>query len=59
MESLVGHFDQLWKSGKMTRPQSYGWMRKKMKLSTDDAHIGKFDKAQCEHLVALVRKHFP
>ena len=56
---MVGHFDQLWKSGKMTRPQSYGWMRKKMKLSTDDAHIGKFDKAQCEHLVALVRKHFP
>lgn len=57
-------FDRLWKDKvgdkpRMSRPQAYAWMRKVLKLSESEAHIGKFTAAQCETLVGLVRKKFP
>ncbi len=33
---------------------AYKWMRKVMKLSAEDAHIGKFNKEQCEMLLAYI-----
>jgi ssDNA-binding Zn-finger/Zn-ribbon topoisomerase 1 len=57
-------FDRLWKvkageKARMTRSQAYTWMKKTMKLSDGEAHIGKFSIEQCEKLVALVQKKFP
>lgn len=43
----------------MNRAEAYEWMRKAMKLSRDEAHIGRFGIAKCERLQALVKKKFP
>lgn len=58
-------FDQLWRVGsplkgkRKSRSEAYNWMRKAMKLSHSEAHIGRFDKGQCEKLVTLVYRDFP
>ena len=44
-------FDLLWKHGYMTRRQAYGWMRREMGLSAEEAHIGRFDQQQCADLI--------
>ena len=44
-------FDELWKSGEMTRNQAYSWLKDALNLTEDEAHIGKFDKDQCERLI--------
>lgn len=52
-------FDLIWKQNRLSRAQAYAWMRKKMKLSDEDGHIGGLTKEQCEKLVLLVQKAFP
>lgn len=57
-------FDRLWKGEKdrratMTRAQAYAWMQREMNLPRDGAHIGGFDIAQCNSLIALVKKIHP
>lgn len=44
-------FDKLWRNGGMTRDQAYAWLAKKMELSPDDCHIGKFDEWQCAEAI--------
>ena len=56
-------FDKLWGKGDdipddfkpMRRRQAYAWMRRKMDLTKDEAHIGLFNKVQCELVVDLVK----
>lgn len=57
-------FDRLWKdkeNGKprMSRSAAYAWLRKSMKLSESEAHIGNMTKEQCEKLVVLIQKKYP
>jgi ssDNA-binding Zn-finger/Zn-ribbon topoisomerase 1 len=54
-------FDLLWHQpgGRMSRPEAYAWMRRKMRLSEDQAHIGKFSEEQCTKLIEAVREKFP
>jgi len=52
-------FDQIWKNGYMLRRQAYNWLRTHMDLSHSEAHIGQFDREQCETLIKLVYKAFP
>lgn len=57
-------FDRLWKAkggekAAMTRSAAYAWMRKALKLSEAEAHIGMLTAEQCEKLVNLIRKKFP
>lgn len=47
-------FDERWKSGRESRDESYRWLRRVMGLTREDAHIGKFSKAQCEQLLAIL-----
>jgi ssDNA-binding Zn-finger/Zn-ribbon topoisomerase 1 len=48
-------FDMLWKGiGPLTRKEAYKWMQEKMGLSEAEAHIGMFDKEQCEKLIQVV-----
>jgi hypothetical protein len=49
-------FDELWTSGRMTRKKAYQWVQKVMGLSKRDAHIAKFDLAQCERLIDEVSR---
>lgn len=59
---IVAHaaFDRLWKSfgerrrRSTARTRAYRWLESEMKLSTDDCHIARFTRAQCEEVVRLV-----
>jgi len=46
-------FDQLWKSGEMTRKEAYKYMQKIMNLPKHKCHIGMFQKTECEKLLGL------
>jgi hypothetical protein len=49
-------FDQLWKSGRMTRTAAYAWLASVMKLPAREAHIGKMHIEQCNAVVRLVQE---
>mgnify|MGYP002632205761 CR=1 FL=1 len=53
-------FDLLWKgpSSRMTRPAAYRWLQGAMQMTEPNAHISRFDVAQCEHVIALMRADF-
>ena len=44
-------FDALWKTGRMTRKQSYGVLQKIMRKTECEGHIGMFTREECERLV--------
>lgn len=51
-------FDPLWKkNGKeklgMRRTEAYQWLQQVMNLSKKEAHIGKFNEAQCRKLIGI------
>ena len=47
-------FDRLWKGGTMKRAQAYGWLSRTLGIAGADCHIGRFDAATCERVVAAV-----
>lgn len=47
-------FDQLWQYRGAKRSEAYRWMRKTMKLTIEQAHIGHFTLEQCDQLIGLV-----
>jgi len=51
-------FDKLWnngrKDGSMSRKAAYRWMQAALGMTKEEAHIGKFDIATCERLIAVV-----
>lgn len=47
-------FDTLWKGGEMPRGDAYRWMQGALGMTADEAHIGRFDVATCERLIAAV-----
>jgi len=52
-------FDQLWRDqglGKMSRQAAYQWMQTHLKLSEEDAHIARLDRAGCERLIKAVNR---
>ncbi len=50
------HFDPLWKSGRMTRREAYAHMQKLLNMTPDQAHIGKFNVAECMALVKALQQ---
>ena len=49
-------FDQLWKSGLMTRKWAYKWLSVRLNLSTKQCHIAKFDEKRCERVIKLCQE---
>jgi hypothetical protein len=49
-------FDELWTTGRMSRKQAYAWMQKVLGMTKRDAHVAKFDLAQCERLILEVHR---
>lgn len=49
-------FDELWKPGGRfrSRTAAYRWLARAMNLPVSQAHIGMFNKDQCEHLLRLL-----
>lgn len=50
------YFDQLWKSGEMTRTEAYKWLSQVMGLRYQQAHIARFDAEQCRRVVLMVQR---
>lgn len=48
-------FDLLWQSGEMSRLQAYAWLRREMKMTAEECHIGKMGAADCARVVANVK----
>lgn len=46
-------FDVLWKGQRprMDRASAYTWLQERMCLSEGEAHIARFDRAQCQRLI--------
>ena len=51
-------FDPIWKSGNKSRSKAYSWLAEAMKLTPDKCHVGMFDVAQCEQVVALCKRSY-
>ena len=53
-----GLLDRLWRGEWpcMTRKKAYLWMKRQMNMTRDEAHIGRFTAAECERLIAVLRK---
>jgi ssDNA-binding Zn-finger/Zn-ribbon topoisomerase 1 len=49
-------FDKLWVDRHMTRTEAYAWMGKILDLPPHEAHIARFDIAQCEKLIEAVTR---
>jgi ssDNA-binding Zn-finger/Zn-ribbon topoisomerase 1 len=49
------HFDKLWKAGKVNRSQAYGWLQRKMDMTPDQAHIGRFSSDDCHKLLDILK----
>jgi hypothetical protein len=47
-------FDTLWKGqgASMSRKDAYTWLAERLGISSDECHIGRFDKAMCGKVVA-------
>lgn len=62
-ERIAAHavFDRLWDGAGAVfdRQHAYQWMAAMMDLSKDEAHIGRFNAVQCQHLRALVVERYP
>ncbi len=48
------NFDQIWKSGKMSRKEAYKWLCREMRISRKDGHIALFRDDQCKRLLELL-----
>lgn len=46
-------FDALWRDGRQSRTAAYKWLAKQLGLKSEDCHIGMFDIAMCERVIAL------
>lgn len=49
-------FDPIWQTGRMSRTGAYAWLAREMQLTTAQAHIGRFDLAQCQAVCELVKQ---
>lgn len=50
-------FDRLWRPGVdrlMNRATAYAWMAHVMGIAKEDAHIGRFNEAQCNALITHI-----
>jgi len=54
-------FDRLWQGpqAKMSRQKAYRLLQRIMGLSEDEAHVGMFNKDQCQTLIRKLRRLQP
>ncbi len=50
------YFDQLYKSGRMTRQDAYRWLADKMRTPLSEAHIGQFGEYYCKQVIEESRR---
>ena len=45
-------FNPLWQSGRMSRTEAYAWLAERLGIPVGECHIGWFDEARCEQVIA-------
>lgn len=51
-----GEFDVIWKSGKMTRNEAYGWLADKLGIEREKCHVGMFDSDRCREVLGILSR---
>lgn len=46
-------FDQLWKSGEMTRTEAYRWLAEQLRIPYERCHMLQFDEYLCQQVVKV------
>lgn len=46
-------FDPIWRDGSKSRTRAYKWLANELGIPAAKCHIGMFDEATCERVVAL------
>lgn len=49
--------DPLWRDGKMTRPEAYAWLAKRLGMDVRRCHVGYFRDTQCLVAIAILEQH--
>ncbi len=52
-------FENIWRSGHMSRSQAYGWLAAKMEIPTEQCHLGWLDIKQCQQAKQICEGHSP
>jgi hypothetical protein len=47
-------FNPLWQSGRMSRTDAYAWLADQLGVAVAECHIGWFDVAQCDRVLAAI-----
>lgn len=57
-ERMAAHkaFDDIYKTGKMTRGESYAWLSEKLGIASKECHIGMFNAEQCKQVVQVANE---
>lgn len=48
-------FDPLWRHKEMLRSDAYRWLAQQLRIPKEECHIGHFDMAQCQAVIAAVK----
>jgi len=49
------YFDNIWKSGRMSRNDSYKWLSNKLGIKPEFTHIGMFSEKTCQRVIEVVK----
>lgn len=49
-------FDELWKSGEMSRKGAYRWLAKQ--LGVEEVHFGEMTKEECEEAMQIIEEEY-
>ena len=50
------YFDQLWKSGRMSREGAYKWLSVELGLPPRDCHFSQLGEDTCQRVIKKVKK---
>ncbi|MBE8596809.1 zinc-finger-containing protein [Xenorhabdus sp. BG5] len=54
--SCKRYFEQIWRSGRLTRTEAYHWLAKQLEISPSQCHFGWFDTDMCERAANICRR---
>ncbi|MBD1229258.1 zinc-finger-containing protein [Xenorhabdus griffiniae] len=54
--SCKQYFEQIWRSGRLTRTEAYHWLAKQLEISPSQCHFGWFDTDMCERAANICRR---
>lgn len=49
-------FDPIWKTTGIARGKAYAWLAEELNINSKDCHIGMFDVAQCNAVIAACER---